>query len=236
VPAPELSAVVLCYRAEEGLHDVAGPLLAELEASGVEFELILVANYEAGADDRTPAIAEEFASSRPQVRALTHVKEGAMGWDMRSGLDAAAGEHLIVLDGDGQVPIGDVLRTFEEQKRSGAELVKGRRVERFDGRYRRTLSFGYNLMLRLLFPRSRIWDVNGMPKALRREAFERLELRSDDWFADSEIVLKAQRLRMRIEEIPVSFGKLESRQSFVGPETIWQFLRNLLRFRLRGRV
>jgi glycosyltransferase involved in cell wall biosynthesis len=234
VDAPQLSAVILCYRAEEGLRQVVEPLLAELRSSGASFELVLVANYDAGSDDRTPQLAEEFAASQPEVRALTHVKEGAMGWDMRSGLRAARGEHLIVIDGDGQVSSEDVLRAYRRQLETGADLVKGRRVKRLDGRYRRFLSAGYNLLLRLLFPRTRIWDVNGMPKALTRAAYERLELRSDDWFADSEIVLKAQRLKMRIDEFPVTFGKLESRQSFVGPETILQFLRNLIAFRLRG--
>jgi glycosyltransferase involved in cell wall biosynthesis len=232
---PELSAVVLCYRAEDGLRDVAEPLLGQLRASGVSFEVVLVANYDAGVDDRTPEIAEQFAAGDPEVRALTHVKEGAMGWDMRSGLEEAAGEHLVVIDGDGQVPTEDVMRAYRRQQEGGADLVKGRRVKRLDGVYRRFISSGYNLLLRLLFPRTRIWDVNGMPKALTRSAYERLDLHSNDWFADSEIVLKAQRLGMQIEEIPVTFGKLESRQSFVGPGTILQFLKNLIRFRLRGR-
>ena len=39
-----------------------------------------------------------------------------MGWDMRSGLAAATGAYLIVIDGDAQNPIDDVLRMYRRMK------------------------------------------------------------------------------------------------------------------------
>jgi hypothetical protein len=178
-------------------------------------------------------VAEELAQQRDHVRVVARPKEGAMGWDMRSGLDVARGASLIVLDGDAQNPVSDVIRMYREMKDTGADVMKGRRVLRHDGRYRRLLSVTYNILFRLFFGTRGLWDINGKPKGLTREAYERLDLRSDDWFIDAEIVLKARALGLTITEMPVEFFENEERASMVRPSAIWEFARNMVRTRLR---
>lgn len=231
--APELSAIVLGYRAGRSLLRVVEPLLAELEASGVDYDLVLVANYWPGRDDETPAVAEEFARERDHVRVVALPKEGAMGWDMRSGFEAARGDVLIVLDGDAQNPVSDVLRMYRALRETGADVMKGRRVLRHDGPYRRLVSITYNVLFRLFFRTGGLWDINGKPKALTRAAYERLDLRSDDWFVDAEIVLRARELGLTIRELPVEFFENEERASLVRPSAILEFARNMLRVRLK---
>jgi glycosyltransferase involved in cell wall biosynthesis len=235
VPPPELSAIVLCYRAEESIEQVIVPLHRQLVESGVSFELVLVANYDEGRDDSTPEIVRRFAEQHDAVRTVIRAKQGAMGWDMRSGLEVAEGRHLVVIDGDAQNPVEDVLRMYHEMRRTGADLMKGRRIARFDGPYRRIVSTVYNGLFVLLFRTRDLWDINGKPKGLTREAYERLDLRSDDWFIDAEIVLGARRAGLTIVELPVTFNRNEERASFVRPEAILEFLRNMVRTRFRRR-
>ena len=227
--------IVLGYRAEEALTPVVERLHEELEALGEPFELVIVANYDAGSEDRTPRVAEEFASAHPRAGVVAEAKEGGMGWDLRSGIEAAAGRVLVVIDGDGQNPPGDVVRAYCALREGGFDLVKGRRVTRQDGFYRRVLSIAYNVVFAVLFGTWRLWDVNGKPKAITREAYSRVELQSDDWFLDAELVLAARRQGMRIGEIPVEFGAPEARESFVRPGAVVEFARHMLSYRLRGR-
>jgi glycosyltransferase involved in cell wall biosynthesis len=229
----ELSAIVLCYRAEESVVSVIEPLYGQLREAGVAFELILVANYDAGEGDPTPGIVEDFARSRPDVRTVIREKKGGMGWDMRSGFEAAQGAVMVVIDGDAQNPVDDVLRMYGEMKRTGAHVMKGRRVARFDGLYRRFVSAVYNVLFRLVFRTSGISDINAKPKGLTRRAYEQMDLRSDDWFIDAEIVLGATRAGLRIGELPVVFYRNEKRASFVRPSAIWEFLVNMARYRLK---
>jgi len=231
VPDPELSAVVLCYRAGEDVRRVAAGFHAELLASGVPFELILVANHD-GDGDPTPAAAKAFAREHEQVRVLAERKRGAMGWDMRSGLDACRGSFLVVIDGDEQNPFEDVLRAYRLLLESDADLVKGRRTQRFDGLLRHVVSVTFNALFRLLFRTRGLWDINGKPKGFRRAAYERLRLRADDWFVDAEIVLRAREEGLRIEELPVVFRQNESRRSFVRAGAVFEFLRNMAGARL----
>ena len=225
----ELSAIVLCYRAEESILRVVEPLLELLEQSAIGFELVLVSNYDGGAPDRTPAIVGEFAEGRERVRTVIDRKQGAMGWDMRSGFEAARGRVMVVIDGDAQNPVEDVMKMYREMRRTGADVMKGRRIARFDGGYRGFVSWVYNALFRLLFRTRGIWDVNGKPKGLTRAAWQQMQLRSNDWFVDAEIVLEARRLGLKVDELPVIFQRNDERASFVRVSAIFEFLRNMAR-------
>jgi hypothetical protein len=113
--------------------------------------------------------------------------------------------------------------------------MKGRRIARFDGPYRRVVSAVYNLAFAVLFGTRGIWDVNGKPKGLTRAAYEALDLESDDWFIDAEIVLSARRRGLAVAELPVVFHRNEERDSFVRPTAILEFLKNMARQRFRRR-
>ena len=136
-----------------------------------------------------------------------------MGWDLRSGLEAARGEIVVVMDGDAQNPVEDILRMYRAMREHGYDVMKGRRVLRKDGFRRRLLSEGYNVLFRLFFRTHGLWDINGKPKGLTRGALSRLELASDDWFADAEIILQARRAGLSIGELPVVFHQNADRQS-----------------------
>jgi len=211
---------------------VAEPLHEALEARESGYELILVANYWPGQGDRTPEEAAAFAREHTNVRVVTRPKAGGMGWDLRHGLAIARGEELVYLDGDGQVPPESALTVVDQLRATDADVAKGRRRPREDGSVRTVTSFGYNALFRLLFGTRGLWDINGQPKALARSAYELLDLRTDDWFTDAEIVLKARALRLRIVEVPVRFRPRRIPVSNVGPGTVWEFLVNMLRWRL----
>ncbi len=222
---------MLGYRAEEELRILVERLLTVLDADGVDYELVLVANYWPARGDSTPDVAAELARDRPRVRVVALEKEGDMGWDMRSGFEAATGEYLVVIDGDAENPVEDVLTMYRFMRERGVDVMKGRRTLRYDTLYRRTISLVYNVAFRVLFRTRGLWDINGKPKGLTRGAYERLDLRADGWFIDAEIVLAARKLGLTVEEMPVKFFRNEDRQSLVHVGAIWEFVVNMLRYR-----
>ena len=232
---PAMSAIVLGYRAGDALAGLAERLHADLVGSGIDFELVLVANHDGPEPDHTVEVARKFASGHDNVTVVASQKLGAMGWDMRSGLDAAAGDFLIVIDGDGQNPTHDVLRAYELRSETGADVVKGRRSTRADGVVRMAISLIYNLAFAVMFGARGIWDVNGKPKGMTREALGRMRLTADDWFIDAEIVLEARRCGLTLAEFPVRFEENTERASFVGWKTVFEFVRNMFARRFGGR-
>ena len=224
---------MLCYQAGEAIHRVIDPLYEQLEAAGIAYELVLVANQSPGRPDPTGRVVKAFASGRETVLTVMEEKQGAMGWDMRSGFAAASGDYLVVIDGDAQNPVDDVLKMYRRMSATGVDVMKGRRIARFDGLYRRAISVVYNLAFAVLFGTRGIWDVNGKPKGLTRAAYEALDLESEDWFIDAEIVLSARRRGLTIAELPVVFHRNDERASFVRSAAILEFVRNMARHRFR---
>jgi glycosyltransferase involved in cell wall biosynthesis len=158
-----------------------------------------------------------------------------MGWDMRRGLDACCGKYIGVIDGDGQFPVEAIFSCFAKIKSDDFDLVKTYRVHRKDSIYRTFISTAYNVLFHLFFRGSSgLRDVNSKPKIIARKAYERMTLRSSDWFIDAELILNCINLNLRIYEIPVEFQSLGKRKSFVKPGAILEFLRHMIEFRLHS--
>lgn len=230
----ELSVVVLCYHSESIIESFVLQLLNELKELNVSNELVLVANYDKNSDDNTPAIARQLAERHANIRMLALEKEGGMGWDMRSGLAAAGGKYIAVIDGDAQMPASDIPIVYRVIKMGKYDLVKTYRAKRYDGFMRSFLSAMYNLLFRLLFfPDFPVRDVNSKPKIFTEDAYRRMDLRSNDWFTDAEIMIQALKHKMKICEISTVFYKNERRGSFVDMRTAWEFFFNLFRYRFK---
>lgn len=228
---PEVSVVVLCYRAGAELRLLADQLRNELASCSVTFEIILVANFD-DSSDPTPEIAKQYAELHPGTLVVSEFKKGRMGWDMRSGLLAAKGNYIAVIDGDGQMPVSDIPVVYQIIKGGHFDLVKTFRLRRYDGLYRSLLSKVYNFTFQILFqPSTPVIDINSKPKIISRSAFGKMNLISDDWFTDAEIMIEAQRLQLRICQVATVFLKNERRSSMVGFNTIFEFIGNLFYYR-----
>jgi glycosyltransferase involved in cell wall biosynthesis len=231
---PDLSVVVLCYRSGGSARDYAAGIASALLAAGIDnYQLVLVGNYVAGSDDTTPQVVRQLAASDPRILCSAVPKQGMMGWDMRSGLALATGSRVAVIDGDGQVLVEDLVRLYRLLVERDLDLAKTYRVQRGDGLQRKLFSLGFNGLFHALFPGLQARDINAKPKLMTRSACERLTLESDDWFIDAEIMIQARRLRFRVGEIETEFLGLTGRRSFVNLAAVAQFVRNLVRYRIR---
>jgi len=230
----ELSVVVLCYRAEDDIISFVKQLDDELSIENVDFELVLVANYERNEKDTTPDIVKRMAERNPRYLVVSKEKEGKMGWDMRSGMAAATGKYIAVIDGDGQMPSSDIGLVYKIIKEGNYDLVKTYRAKRFDGIYRAVLSSVYNLLFKILFrPDFVVNDINSKPKVMTRMAYEKMKLVSNDWFTDAEIMIEAFKNKLKICEVAAVFYKNERRRSFVGMKTVFEFIFNLIYYKLK---
>ncbi len=232
---PTLSVVVLCYKAGDFINHYIPTLQQALHDNAIDYELVLVANYNARErdTDTTPSIARELALHNPAIQSVALEKRGMMGWDMKSGLAATCGEIIAVIDGDGQMPPDDVIRVYKKLQEEHLDVAQTFRAVRKDGLYRITISSIYNWVFRLLFPGTAVRDVNSKPKIFRRSAYEKLHLTSDGWFIDAEIIIQASINHLAIGEVPTTFYKNPTRNSFVTIGTIMDFAWNLLVYRCK---
>ena len=221
---------MLCYRSGQSIIPFVERLQRTLSRCNFSWELVLVGNYIEGSDDETPQVVKKLAEGSDNIRTVIRPKQGMMGWDMRMGLDAARGTYIGVIDGDGQFPPESIVACLLKCELEDLDLTKTYRVIRDDGLYRRLISTVYNALFSLLFG-FKVRDINSKPKIIRRDKYELLQLTSDDWFADAELIIRARELGLKIGETPVHFSINDTRGSFVKPKAILEFSSNLLKYR-----
>lgn len=227
---PELSLVIPCYNEEETIENVAIQLVNELTRENINFELILVDN---GSHDNTARVLEGLANRFSQIRVIgVQINEG-YGWGVINGLNSCSGKYIGFLPADGQISPQDAIGVFRKLKSENLDICKGKRIMRYDGLYRLFLSKSYNFLFRVLCPVN-TGDVNGTPKMMKRDSYKKLNISSKDWFIDAEILIKAEIMGFNIGEVPVEFKKREKGKSKVKFTTIFEFLKNMINYRLRG--
>lgn len=231
---PDLSIVILCYKAGKTIKPFVSKITKIMKESKIpNYELVLVGNYNKGSDDLTPEIVAELAAANPKIKSVAKIKKGMMGWDMKSGLKKATGNYISVIDGDNQMPVEDLIKVYNKIKKEKSDLVKTYRIKRGDDSWRKTVSFFYNIFFKILFPGLKSQDINSKPKIFSMEAYKKLNLASNDWFIDAEIMIQARRLHFKINEVPTFFRGLQGRKSFVRPAAILEFIKNLIIFRIK---
>jgi glycosyltransferase involved in cell wall biosynthesis len=232
---PDLSIVILAYRAEESIAGFVDQVIEHLTQNGVDdYEIVLVANYDkAGAPDVTPEVVKRIAQRDPKICTVTKPKEGMMGWDARQGLFASRGRVISLIDGDGQMPPEDIIRAYKLLVSGEYQFVKTYRTSREDGLFRLLASRGFNFIFRLLFPQCQFRDINSKPKLLTQDALTRMSLSCDGWFFDAELILETIRLRLPYLEIPTHFKDNEWRASFVNLSTVFEMLKSMIQYRFR---
>lgn len=227
---PDLSIVMPCYNEENVVGYTIPKLVMAFANAGYELEVIAVDN---GSKDATGDIIKKIAVRYPSVVPHRIEVNQGYGWGILSGIPLCRAPWIGMIPADGQVDAEDVVRLYESAAATdGKVLAKVRRRFRMDGFSRKVVSTGYNVLVRVLWPRLGSIDVNGSPKMLKREYIHAMRLRSKDWFLDPEMVIKAHYMGLRVFELNV-FARLRgSGLSHVRATTCWEFLSNLLRFRL----
>jgi glycosyltransferase involved in cell wall biosynthesis len=220
------SIVVLCYKAEDSIVPFIEKLHEGLSMYRFSWEIILVANYTRGQTDRTPEVVRGLANRLSNVNYVSEAKDGMMGWDLRKGLEVARGEYIGFIDGDGQFPIEAIFSCLSFIVMEKLDLVKTYRVKRGDGFLRLCISFFFNAFFRALFGMNFL-DVNSKPKIFKRSAYLQMGLKSDDWFIDAEVMIRAKELALKTGKLPITFFSQKGRTSFVRLSAVLEFVRNL---------
>ncbi|MCX6701653.1 MAG: glycosyltransferase family 2 protein [Candidatus Zambryskibacteria bacterium] len=233
---PEISVIILCYKSGDFAKIFYKKITDVLKKNNLAYEIVLVGNYRPNTGDTTPDVLRKIKKEDSAV--VTVIKEKTspdqgMSWDMRCGLEAATGKSLAVIDGDGQMSPEDIPRAYKKLINENLDICKGRRISREDGLYRKFISRIYNMIMNVLFPGIVSDDINGKPKIFTRKAYDSLQLESNGWFIDAEIMIRAKHLGLKVGEVDVEFHENKKRKSFISFDANIEFIKNIFIWRMR---
>lgn len=162
-PEPARLSVIMPVYNEEGaivlaVEEVRQHVLDLVPGS----ELIVVDD---GSRDGTGALLDQAAARDARLRVI-HQPNGGHGSALLTGLVAATGEYVFLIDSDRQIPL-DEFATAWQQVLSGRDAVFGVRRRRYDPAFRLYLSGLIRQSVNVLF-RTEIADANVPYKLFRR--------------------------------------------------------------------
>jgi len=199
-----------------------------------DWEILVVDD---GSRDGTRAVVEGLKPRYPKLKLLVHEVNQGYAKALRTGFTSAVMPLVFYTDADNQFDVRELknfLPAIEDY-----DLVCGFRIYRFDPFTRLVLSWGYNLLVRIVF-RIRVRDVDCAFKLFRREIFDRIHIESRKFFVDTEILAKAAKLGLRMTEIGVRHYPRTAGQSTVRPSHIISTLGEIVTMwrdiHLKGRI
>jgi hypothetical protein len=191
------------------------PILEKCIHNAVNAALEITPSYEIiiaedGSTDESHQVARKAAKSNPAVRVLHSKRRLGRGGALKRAMRAARGDIVVYIDADLSSDL-KYLKPLIERIEDGASIATGSRLMR-DSRTRRPLkrdiaSKGFNMLVRLLLG-SKLHDHQCGFKAFRRkEAVSLLKKVKDNyWFWDTEILVRAQKEGIRVDEIPIRWS------------------------------
>jgi glycosyltransferase involved in cell wall biosynthesis len=172
-----------------------------LGEANVDGEVIVADN---GSTDGSVEIAEELGAR------VVRVQRKGYGSALMGGIAAASGKYIVMGDADESYDFAHLPR-FLDQLRAGADIVMG---NRFRGGIQKNAMpplhqyFGNPALTWIgrLFFHSPVGDFYCGLRGFRKDAYERMDLRTTGMEFATEMVVKATVLKLRIAEVPTTLS------------------------------
>jgi glycosyltransferase involved in cell wall biosynthesis len=182
----------------------------------VEREIVIVDD---GSDDGTRAVLTQLGDST--VRVVKHPVNRGKGAAIRTGLEHATGDVVLVQDADLEYDPEDWPKLLAPVLKGRARVVYG---SRFTGERRNMLFLHWvgnrflSLVTNILY-NSTLSDMETCYKLFERDVLDGIRLRSERFDFEPEFTAKILRSGIRIYEVPISYA---GRELYEGKKITWR--------------
>ena len=222
----KLSVVVPVYNEEKTIIEI----LKRVQAVGLAGELIVVDD---GCTDGTAEALKKL--DKRNLHVIVHSQNRGKGAAVRSALEVAEGDLILVQDADLEYDPRDIVALLKPIEEGLADVVYG---SRFLGGPRRPTMFWHMVanksltFLTNILYNNILTDMETGYKLFRREALEWIQISSNRFDFEPEITAKLLKRKVRVYEVPITFNPRDySEGKKIGMKDAFQALWTLLKFR-----
>jgi glycosyltransferase involved in cell wall biosynthesis len=186
-----VSVIIPSFNVERSIKEVLSRIPKNV------FEILVVDD---GSKDNTGKIAKSAG-----VKLITHDINYGKGRAMRTGISNAKGDIIVFLDADLQHKPEDIPRLVEPILNGRADITIG---SRFLGDIRKMpiqrkfTNFSSTALIRLFFG-VKIKDTQSGYRAIKRNFLEMMDLESNRYNIETEVLSYVGKFHMRVEEVPI---------------------------------
>jgi glycosyltransferase involved in cell wall biosynthesis len=224
---PKLSIILPCHNEEESISNCISDIQSSIN-SEILYEIIVVNN---NSTDNSERVLNEIKNKNSNLKVFFEKNIG-YGSACIKGLDSAQGKYLLLMDIDQTYPANKIL-DFVKELDKDKEFVIG---NRFTGNIEKNsmpalhqfignplLSF----ILRIFF-KTKIRDSQCGMRAIRKSAYEKIQLRATGMEFASEMVIKVLKEKLKISEIAISYHPRIGESKLKSFRDGWRHLRFML--------
>ena len=221
----KLSVIIPVYNESKSIEEI----LRRVQATDLANEIVVVDD---GSVDGTRDLLKKL-DGKKHVRVIMHDKNQGKGAAVRTGLDAATGDVLLIQDADLEYDPRDYPLLLKPIQEGLADVVYG---SRFLGGPRRVAMFWHmvaNYMLTFMtniLYNTILTDMETGYKVFRRKVVQGMPLHSKRFDFEPEFTAKVLKRRYRIFEVAITFNprdysegkKIKLKDAF---EAVWTLLK-----------
>ena len=224
---PKLSVILPCHNEEKSIENCINDIKKELD-NKINYEIVIVDN---NSTDYSKDILEVLKKNNSNIQVFFEKNIG-YGSACIKGLNSAKGKYLLLMDIDQTYPANKIL-DFVTELDKDRDFVIG---NRFTGNIEKNsmpklhqfignplLSF----ILRIFF-KTKIRDSHCGMRAIRRSAYEKLNLHTAGMEFASEMIIKVLKENFKISEIPISYHPRVGESKLKSFRDGWRHLRFML--------
>ena len=206
-------------------------ILKRIQAAEIAEEILVVDD---GSTDGTRGILQELDGIGP-VKVIFHEKNRGKGAAVRTGIQHAQGDVIIIQDADLEYDPRDYPGLLKPIQEGLADVVYG---SRFLGGPRRPVMFWHmvankilTLMTNILY-NTILTDMETGYKVFRRKVVEGMNLKSKRFEFEPEFTAKILKRKVRIFEVPITFNPRDYEEGKkIGLKDAFQAVWALLKYR-----
>jgi len=202
-----LSILIPAYQEEKTIREIISQVVAvDTESLGFQKEVIVCDD---GSRDQTRAFAQEAAAKDPRVHVVWNEQNRGKGAAIRTALDAAKGDYVLIQDADLEYEVSDYPALLREIAK-GADVVYGSRflanphptgMKLANYVANRALSIASNLLFGLS-----ITDEATCFKLFRTDLLRSYDLECERFEFCPEVTAKTGNRGIPIVEVPISYS------------------------------
>lgn len=192
------SLVIPCFNEAPNIPSVLRDVEEWKKQHGIDGEVVVVND---GSTDESAAVLTKLQEQHPWLTVVEHDANKGYGIAVRSGLDAATGDVIGFMDGDGQFHAADLSLLLEHVRT--VPFVAGRRRRRADPLIRNVFGKVLGLTVWAVFG---LWvrDVNCGLKVMRKDIWQRIRpVYGVEKLFNTELYLRLKKERIQWKQVDV---------------------------------
>jgi glycosyltransferase involved in cell wall biosynthesis len=200
----KLSVVIPCYNEAKTIDAIID---AVNNAPYLDKEIIVV--DDCSTDGTTKKLKDTIEKSGRVQKVLYHTINQGKGAALRTGIQAATGDLVIIQDADLEYDPNEYVRMVEPILNNKADVVFGSRF--IGGDAHRVLYFWHRMgngiltLMSNVFTNLNLTDMETCYKLFRREIIQGITIEEDRFGFEPEITAKVAKLDCRIYEVGISY-------------------------------